>query len=309
MGALERLPPWATTGVGSLPHDDPAAAVAHAAGAYALPFCPQLPRLEGDMIAEWLGDDPRRCGWSRDRDRERPRAWEALLARLRRDPPAHRVVKLQVTGPATLACALERETGAAPSRREARALACELSAWLAANVAGQVRALAAIGLDALVIVDEPALDRFGPREIEIAWDPLRAVAPAWGLHLCCRVPWEAVERAAPDLLSFDLALSELDARGASALRRLLDRGGRIAWGALAVDRAEGADHAIRRLGRVLARIGAGGERSLISASCGTGRVSMRREAEIAAVLDETAHRLRDPDCGLAGGRPSRTASP
>ncbi len=25
--------------------------------------------------------------------------------------------------------------------------------------------------------------------------PLRAVAPAWGLHVCCRVPWDVVERA------------------------------------------------------------------------------------------------------------------
>ena len=53
--------------------------------------------------------------WSPARDRERPHAWDALLAELDRSPPAHRVVKLQVTGPATLAYALER---AAPPRRE-----------------------------------------------------------------------------------------------------------------------------------------------------------------------------------------------
>ena len=68
--------------MGSLPHDDVAAAVEHVTTAYDVPFCPQLPRLEGDMVTEWLGADPRRCGWSPDRDRERPRAWDALLARL-----------------------------------------------------------------------------------------------------------------------------------------------------------------------------------------------------------------------------------
>ncbi len=119
MAILERLPAWTTTGVGSLPYDDPAAAAAHAVAAYELPFCPQLPRLEGDMVREWLGADPARCGWSPARDRERPPAWDALLTRLAATPPPHRVVKLQVTGPVTLARALDG-TGA---RRRPRPLA------------------------------------------------------------------------------------------------------------------------------------------------------------------------------------------
>jgi 4'-phosphopantetheinyl transferase EntD len=43
VSVLDRIPAWATTGVGSLPHDDPRAAAAHAIEAYTLPFCPQLP--------------------------------------------------------------------------------------------------------------------------------------------------------------------------------------------------------------------------------------------------------------------------
>ena len=57
------------------------------------------------------------------------------------------------------------------------------------------------------MVDEPALHVFGTEGIERAWDPLRAGAPAWGLHLCGPVPWDMVERAEPDVLSFDLALA------------------------------------------------------------------------------------------------------
>jgi hypothetical protein len=68
VNALARLPRWATTGVGSLPHTSVEEAVAHVAASYDVPFCPQLPRLEGDMIAEWLGADPRRCGWSPEPD-------------------------------------------------------------------------------------------------------------------------------------------------------------------------------------------------------------------------------------------------
>lgn len=290
MAIVDRLPAWATTGIGSLPHRDPQAAAAHAVAAYDLPFCPQLPALEGDMVREWLGADPDRCGWSPARDRERPPAWEALLARLEEAPPPHRLVKLQVTGPATLACALERERGGRPSRAAALALAHELATWLAANAAGQVRALRERGLDALLVVDEPALHLFGTRGVEAAWDPLRAVAPAWGLHLCCAVPWDLVERARPDLLSFDLALAPLDRRAAEGVRRLAGGGTRIAWGALAAHRDEGADHAADRLRAALRRVG--GERlgahSLVTASCGTGRLSLAREIAVAEDLAAVA---------------------
>ncbi|MEA2321922.1 MAG: hypothetical protein QOD81_1772 [Solirubrobacteraceae bacterium] len=59
--ALQDLPAWATTGVGSLPHTFPEPAAAHAVGEYDVPFCPQLPRLEGDMVEVWLG--PARSAW------------------------------------------------------------------------------------------------------------------------------------------------------------------------------------------------------------------------------------------------------
>lgn len=126
------------------------------------------------MITEWLGSDPGRCGWSPGRDRERPRAWNALLAELESSPPQHGIVKLQVTGPATLAYALGDDS-----------LALEVAAWLAANVAQQVRALD--DFDVLLMIDEPALHL--TRTADHTWDPLRAVAPLWGLHLCGPVPW------------------------------------------------------------------------------------------------------------------------
>jgi hypothetical protein len=292
MSVLDRLPAWATTGVGSLPHDDVEEAVAHVAAAYDVPFCPQLPRLDGDMVAEWLGADPRRCGWSPARDRERPHAWSALLAELDRTPPAHGVVKLQVTGPATLACALERERGSPSARREALALAFELAAWLAANVAEQVRALDERGLHALLVVDEPALHVFGTEGVERAWDPLRAVAPAWGLHLCGPVPWDVVERAEPGVLSFDLALAAPGEQATATLRRLLDRGGRIAWGVIQPHRAENELHGAGRLQHALERTGASGEQSLLTASCGSGRMSIQRENELAAALAWLAFRGR-----------------
>jgi hypothetical protein len=299
MGVLDRLPAWTTTGVGSLPFTDPAEAVAHATGAYGLSFCPQLPRLEGDMISEWLGADPGRCGWSPGRDRERPRAWDALLAALRARPPRHRLVKLQVTGPATLACALEREQGGRPSRARALDLAGEVAQWLAANAAGQVARLAALDLDAVLVVDEPALAIFGTDGVERAWEPLRATAPAWGLHLCCHVPWDLVDRAEPDLLSFDLALDPIDAEAAKTLRAHLDRGGWIAWGAIRVGTDERAAAGAQRLREAVERLGADPSRSLVTASCGSGRMSIRRERELATDLSL----LSDAHYSLMGRKP------
>ncbi|WP_028064155.1 hypothetical protein [Solirubrobacter soli] len=269
MSALDRLPPWATTGVGSLPFTDAEAAAAHAVAAYDLPFCPQLPRLEGDMITEWLGADPARCGWSPARDRERPRAWDAFLRRLKLQPPEHRVVKLQATGPVTLACALER--------RDALDLASELAVWLAANVADQVRTLAELDLDVLLMVDEPSLHEFAADGVERVWDPLRACAPCWGLHLCGPVPWETVRRAAPEVLSFDVSLGAIDPR-------LLAGGTRVAWGIVQPHRAEHAADARERLKEALADIDLSGYRSLLTPSCGSGRVSCERELELVAAL-------------------------
>jgi hypothetical protein len=291
---LERLPAWATTGVGSLPFADPHRAAAHAVAAYDVPFCPQLAALEGDMVAEWLGGDPRRCAWTPDRDRQRPLAWDELLDELAATPPAHGVVKLQVTGPATLACALERRAGAAPSARSAAGLAHELSVWLAANAGEWVAALAGRGLSSLLVVDEPGLHVFGPRGLDDIWDPLRAIAPAWGLHLCCAVPWELIVAVAPDVLSFDLCCEPIDRRARDAIGRLVAGGGRIAWGVVAPHRAEHALHAVKRLQAALDAVAVPGAQSMLTASCGTGRVSARREAEVAVALADTARTMRAP---------------
>jgi hypothetical protein len=292
VSVLDRLPPWATTGVGSLPYTDPTIAVARSVRDYDLPFCPQLPRLEGDMIAEWLGD-PGRCGWSPERDRERPHAWDSLLRELTLGPPEHGLVKLQVTGPLTLACALERSDGAHGGGDEG--LRTEIAIWLAANVAGQDRALHELGLDALVIVDEPALELVADTPgIERSWDPLRAVGTLWGLHVCCPVPWDVIDEAAPDVLSFDLVLAPVDRRASASLRRLLDGGGRAAWGVLPVDWDERAQVATGRLDAALACCGADGAQSLLTASCGTGRQAPRREDDVARVLARLAARCRMP---------------
>ena len=299
-GILDRLPALATTGVGSLPFERPRDAARHAVGAYGLPFCPQLPRLDGDMIAEWLGADPGRCGWAPDRDRERPAAWNDFVARVTVDPPSHGVVKLQVTGPVTLAIALERSAGQRGHGQRVVSLAMDVAAWLAANTADQVRRLAQIGLDALVVVDEPGLATAGLNRADAQlWDPLRAAAPVWGMHVCGPVPWDLVDALELDLLSLDVATHGIPPQGRPPLARMLRRQGRIAWGI--VDPVQPGPSANAGGLAVAALSALADERlplervadlSLLTPSCGTRRLSPERERIVGASLDAAARAAR-----------------
>jgi hypothetical protein len=307
---LMRLAPLTTTGVGSLPFARPGEAARHALGAYELPFCPQLPRAFGDMVQEWLGADPGRCGWAPDRDRQLPAVWDDFILQLTRRPPSHGLVKLQVTGPLTLAMALERDGGegppgsAGPASREGRAglvgLAGAIAGWLAAAVSDQVRGLAELGLTALVMIDEPGLmaaQQLGATPA--VWDALRAVAPAWGIHVCGEVPWRLVDAAEPDVISYDLARFGCLPGAQTAIRRLMRRGGRIMWGAVDPAAVEPPAWTVARV-CAAARAVAGRrwrtmdvlDASLMSGSCGTGGVDEEAERELAGALRVAASVLR-----------------
>lgn len=272
--ALARLPAVATTGVGSLPFRDPGEAVAHVAAAYDLPFCPQLPARDGDMLAEWLGADPGRCGWSPERERTRPAAWGAFLAAMAARPPAHGVVKLQATGPLTLAHGL----GARRDDPDLAGLALDLARWAAATVAGWVAEVSDLGLVAVVMVDEPGIGDVGDPGLAGAWDPLRAVSPLFGLHVCGDVPWPLVLAARPDVVSFDVSRWRPGSAGAPALAGLA---------ALGIVPAPGIVPVVG--GAVPRPVPAqGAERLLLTPACGTGLATVARERALAAALRRIA---------------------
>jgi hypothetical protein len=243
------------------------------------------------MVREWLGADPRRCGWSAGRDRERPTAWEAFVTACEED--RRTLVKLQVTGPVTLAVALERAAGRTGQGRVVRELATDIALWLAANAAGQVRALAERGIDALLLVDEPGLASAGldpghDDDVHV-WDPLRNTgASTWGLHVCGPVPWPLVRAVRPGLLSFDAVRYEPD-------RETLAAGLRVAWGVVDPVAPDDAETVAARVRACLAAAGepeAVAERSLLTPSCGTGRLAPARERLVAAVLGAAAAIVR-----------------
>jgi hypothetical protein len=136
---------------------------------------------------------------------------------------------------------------------------------------------------------------FGSRGVEAVWDPLRAVAAVWGLHLCCRVPWELVGRAEPDLLSFDLTLEHLSEAAVAVLRQVTGRGGRVACGSIAAHRRESLAVTLGQLRSMSERTGIVPGATLLTPACGTGRVSGAREREIAAQLRMIATRMRESE--------------
>jgi hypothetical protein len=232
---------------------------------------------------------------------QRPAAWGPFGAQLAANPPDHGIVKLQVTGPVTLAIALERSAGRIGAGATVVSLAHDVATWLAANAAGLVARLADIGIDVVLVVDEPGLAHAGVNVEEVrVWDQLRSVAPAWGMHICGPVPWDLVGALELDLLSFDVANYGVQSECQLALEALLRRGGRIAWGVLDAADPERAPSAARlgaaclsavvRPGLSLPRVA---ELSLLTPSCGTGRLSPERERLVAATLDATAQTTRD----------------
>jgi hypothetical protein len=299
---LDRLSPLATTGVGSLPFSRPGDAAAHVMSAYELPFCPQLPRAYGDMVAEWLGADPGRCGWAPDRDRQLPAVWDPFILELSRNPPAHRLVKLQVTGPVTLAMALE------PAARGDGlcGLAREISMWLAATVARQAADLAELGFDAILVIDEPGIAAAGLHARETAvWDPLRATVPIWGFHVCGAVPWSLIDAAGPDLVSFDLARYGISPAARRTLTRLISQGGRAMWGVFDVLAPQPVQAATRLVASACASLSDGLTpsrvlaASLVSPSCGTGLACIDDELAVAANVRATAALARAGSPGSA----------
>lgn len=282
---LDRLPEWTTTGVGSLPFIDPHAAAIHATASYELPFRPQLPRLEGEMVSEWLGGEAEWGRWSPKRKTRHPRAWAAFLDEMEHRPPEHHWAKLQVTGPLTLAAAID------PGRPSFQ-LMNDVAEWLAKPMAMRVDALDKRNIDSLLMIDEPTLDQYDGRvlgELVQAWEPLSNQASAWGLHLCCEVPWKTVLEARPDVLSFDLSVEELDDEAVEAVEELVGSGTRIAWGIIRPTSKEGVQAGLDRLDAALDKVPDAEPGSMITAACGSGMVTPEREVALAMALRTISH--------------------
>jgi hypothetical protein len=198
--------------------------------------------LAGGARPAWVGRDraPGRPGLPADA----VGTLEPFLQALRLRPAGW--LKLQATGPVTLALALDaggQEALAVPSARGPLAIGYAARIrWLVTRVREALP-----GWRVVLVLDEPSLGHplvvARPRLALELWRDLGASgAEVTGLHCCAPPPWGLVLDLDPQLVSFDAIRDGDAATDDPAFRRLVEGGAAVAWGL--VPAAGGADRSL-----------------------------------------------------------------
>lgn len=334
MGVTEHdvvLPLGAATSVGSLPHHDVDAAIAFALDRTPqLPAAPTLPAFEPlEMMipqAAWgitgvyVADDgtvsvadPERVDAASplgDRDLlGRPfGTWRRFL-----DAVAGRTepIKLQLTGPLTLGLTLV-QAGLGPDHAFAVA---------AAAVGARARDLLALadgrapGVPRVVVFDEPGLVGGLRADLPLGADgvidllsgALAAVEgrALGGVHCCGHTDWRLLLQAGPGLLSLPVGAEVTGSAG--ALGTFLERGGWIAWGAVATDGplGESPSRSWRRLSSEWCELVQAGcdpvllrRQALISPVCGLALHDEAQADHVFAITRRLSEKVHDQVMGI-----------
>lgn len=319
---IRAMSPGVATGVGSLPHTDPRAAVELSLTTTArLPAAPQLPARsprEG-VLAQWLDALPEvdvaADGSIRSRGRSsspaettlRPDTHAGLLAfldHLGGLPGAPAGAKAQITGPLTLGTAL---VDAGMDARVAYGRAAELAESWADTVVGSLRRH--VNSEPVLFLDEPSLvlwnrDDEPPLPHEDAVDLLSGVLASVdaisGVHVCGGGDRRVAFEAGPDVVGFPAARDVLG--DGVAVSRYLDGGGWIAWGAVPTEGPVGerADHWWNELVGLWCDLTRAGcdpallrTQALITPACGLARHTETQAATILAHCVEIGERVRE----------------
>jgi hypothetical protein len=296
-----RLPAGTVTGVGSLPHTDPAEAAAYVLQhTPELPAIPSLPRrsphetmlgqavvgVRGVRITSdgGLDVDPRRMDATAkitpDLDHEAFAGMRAFLqvARGRTSP-----VKWQFTGPVTLGLALTRNGVPASLAFDVAIRAVRVHLRAVHKAVSEAMPFA----HQVVVLDEPGMTAVlcpgfpvpPDSAIDLVSGALAAVeqTATAGVHCCGDGDWAALLATGPGLASMPVS-SDLVAV-AGYLAAFLERGGLVAWGVIPTDRPVGtnADRHWRELTDLWCQLVAAGcdpvrlrRQSLVTPACGLG---------------------------------------
>lgn len=315
---FDLLEPACTTGVGALPHRNADDAARFSFDAFDIPTVPSLPRRSpaeapiAQALAGVPGVSPGQYGAvAVDVDRLDPEApvgtdlhsdhFGGLRAFL--DAATERSyagpVKWQFVGPLSVGVTLHR-AGARP----------EVAFDVAVSaVSGHLRAMSAAigaalpGSSQIVVLDEPLIDGLMLGGFPIAPDDAvdrlsTAMASiestaAVGVHTCADVDVAALLEAGPEVLSLPVSSSVVPLVG--YLERFLQRGGWIAWGAVATEGPIGVTstrswHQLSTLWCDLVQRGCDPERlrsqAILTPQCGLG-------AHSTVVAERVCHSLRD----------------
>jgi len=317
------FPPGLSTGIGSLPHDDPDDAARFTLEAHPrLPAAPSLPRRsategmiaqaawgitgvsvleDGSLLVDEAAVDPEVPLGDPGVDGEPFVALRAFLTAIEgRVAP----FKVQLTGPVTLGLALHA-CGVATDRAFGVArLAVTARIRAVLHLARQL----APGATPVMFLDEPgltaALDPGFPLDLDDALDLVSSAMAVVedtaiaGLHCCGRADWQAVLQAGPQILSLPVGAGAVEHAG--ALAGFLERGGWIAWGAVPTDGPliESADVLWRRLWTEWEGLSAAGcdpsllrEQAIITPACGMVGLDPFQAGQVAGLAAHLAQRL------------------
>lgn len=314
----------ASMGVGSLPHRDAMRAARFALTATSIPTIPSLPHrspAEGMIAQAVVGIDGIGLGQygslSVDLTALDPEApvvtdlrhdafatLRVMLDQLAPNPPEF--VKWQFTGPVTLGTALLR--AGAPARLAFAVASRAVKRHVLALLDDVTRRLP--DTRQIVVIDEPDLgslhDPGFPLAPDLAVDLISAalavvepVAMA-GVHCCHDVDLATLLAAGPDLISVPVGAAL--AEGAGYLAPFLERGGTVAWGAIATDGPipSSVERPWRRLAELwCGLVNAGCDpvtlrtQSLITPACGLGLHSVPVAERVFDLVGQLSARVAD----------------
>lgn len=317
--------------IGSLPHRQVDAAVSVALAACPdLPAAPALPRLDAregmlsqgawglrgvdiaeDGVLQIVGElDPGDPFGPGGPGIDGP-AFGGVRAFL--EATRHRTapIKLQVTGPVTLALGLidagvhaDRAFATASAAVKQRAVAMLDEATRIAPLAGKVVFVDEPGLVALSHVDFPIAP---DHAVDLVSGTLAAIEPyaVTGLHCCGETDWRLALAAGPQIVSMPTDTRVVDHAGALGVH--LDRGGWVAWGAVPTNRPIGSEPGLlwRALSETWCELVQRGcdairlrDQALVTPECGLANHDVLQAEHLLSLSVELAERVRRQSFGV-----------
>ncbi len=254
------------TAIGSMPHTDPEAACSQVIKYLKeIPCWPQLPKrgFKENMYAQYsegfpgitVTADRVYVNRAKDLDRSLERLYSAYLendvdkypvsadyaaglhAFLALKDLSPLAVKGQVTGPVTWGLTITDSEGRAVIYDDT--LGDAVAKFLRLKAAWQEKELKKLSANTIIFVDEPYMASFGSVSVPLSAEGVqnlleevfRGIEGLKGVHCCGNTDWSVLLGTSLDIVSFDAySYAQSLSLYPKEVKKLLDRGGAIAWG-------------------------------------------------------------------------------